>query len=209
MSTGFIKADRTKHISPHIFGFTQDLIDQKQLSIVKIESENNIADMLTKALPAYKQRQSRTPDRARTPIRCQTPDREATPDRGKSHAHQASPSFPPDCQMLELLPTPPSKTASIRDPRTASGGQHSEQHAGSDLAPIPSIRRSAVSGTLGSRTPRVEETCDSEDEIAPSLNMRQALTRLQNKASPGISSLVSGLDSHWKERMTPKKPRPS
>jgi hypothetical protein len=56
MSTGFIKADRTKHISPHIFGFTQDLIDQKQLSIVKIESKNNIADMLTKALPAYKHR---------------------------------------------------------------------------------------------------------------------------------------------------------
>ena len=54
MSSGFIKADRTKHVSPHIFGFTQDLVDQKQLSIVKIESEKNIADMLTKALPAYK-----------------------------------------------------------------------------------------------------------------------------------------------------------
>jgi len=54
MAAGFIKADRTKHVSPHIFGFTQDLIEQKQLSIVKIESENNIADMLTKALPAYK-----------------------------------------------------------------------------------------------------------------------------------------------------------
>ena len=54
MAAGFIKADRTKHVSPHIFGFTQDLIEQKQLNIVKIESENNIADMLTKALPAYK-----------------------------------------------------------------------------------------------------------------------------------------------------------
>ena len=54
MSTGFIKADRTKHVSPHIFGFTQDLIEHKQLSIVKIESENNIADMLTMALPTYK-----------------------------------------------------------------------------------------------------------------------------------------------------------
>ena len=54
MSSGFIKADRTKHVSPHIFGFIQDLVDHKQLSIVKIESENNIADMLTKALPAYK-----------------------------------------------------------------------------------------------------------------------------------------------------------
>ena len=56
MTVGFIKADRTKHVSPHIFGFTQDLIEQKQLNIVKIESENNIADMLTKALPAYKHR---------------------------------------------------------------------------------------------------------------------------------------------------------
>jgi hypothetical protein len=54
MSSGFIKADRTKHINPHIFGFTQDLVDRKQLEIKKIESENNIADMLTKALPAYK-----------------------------------------------------------------------------------------------------------------------------------------------------------
>jgi hypothetical protein len=121
---------------------------------------------------------SRTPDRARTPIRRQTPDREATSDRDKSHAHQASPSFPPDCQMLEPLPTPSSRTDSVRDPRTVSGGQHSQQHVGSDPAPIPSIRRSAVSGTPGSRTPRAEETGDSEDEIAPSPNMRQALTRL-------------------------------
>jgi hypothetical protein len=27
MAAGFIKADRTKHVSPHIFGFSQDLID--------------------------------------------------------------------------------------------------------------------------------------------------------------------------------------
>ena len=54
MSSGFIKADRTKHISPHIFSFSQDLIDKEQLEIQKIESKHNIADMLTKALPAYK-----------------------------------------------------------------------------------------------------------------------------------------------------------
>lgn len=54
MSLGFIKADRTKHISPHIFTYSQDLIENKQLEIRKIESEHNIADMLTKALPAYK-----------------------------------------------------------------------------------------------------------------------------------------------------------
>ena len=54
MSSGFIKADKIKHISPHIFSFTQDLIDKGQMDIQKIESEHNIADMLTKVLPAYK-----------------------------------------------------------------------------------------------------------------------------------------------------------
>jgi hypothetical protein len=54
MNMEYIKADRVKHISPHIFGFTQHLIESNQIEIRKIESENNIADMLTKALPAYK-----------------------------------------------------------------------------------------------------------------------------------------------------------
>lgn len=54
MNTGFIKADRVKHISPHIFGYTQDLIETGQIEIKKIESEHNIADMFTKALPTYK-----------------------------------------------------------------------------------------------------------------------------------------------------------
>jgi len=118
---------------------------------------------------------SHTLDRARTPIRCQTPDREVTLDRDKSHAHQASRTFPPDCQMLDPLLTPPSRTASVRDLQTASGGQHSEHLAGSDPAPISSIWKSAVSVTPGSRTLRAEETGDSEDDIAPSLNMRRAL----------------------------------
>jgi len=54
MNTGFIKADRVKHISPHIFGFAQALVETKHIEIKKIESENNIADILTKTLPAYK-----------------------------------------------------------------------------------------------------------------------------------------------------------
>ena len=54
MQSRFIKADRTKYISPHIFTFSQDLVDKGHIEIQKIESENNIADMLTKALPAYK-----------------------------------------------------------------------------------------------------------------------------------------------------------
>jgi hypothetical protein len=152
---------------------------------------------------------SRTPDRARTPIRHQTPDREATRDKGKSHALSTTPTFPADCPMVEPLPTPPSRTTSARDPRISSGGQHSEQPAGNNHAPSPSIRRSTISGTPGSRTPRAEETGDSEDEVIPSPNMRRALTRGQAKASPGSSSLVGGLDRDWKERATPKKPRPS
>lgn len=51
---GFIKADRTKHINPHIFTYSQDLVDKGQFEIRKIKSENNIDDMLTKALFAYK-----------------------------------------------------------------------------------------------------------------------------------------------------------
>ena len=54
MNTGFIKVGRVKHISSHIFIFAQDLIETRQIEIKKIESENNIADMLTKTLPAYK-----------------------------------------------------------------------------------------------------------------------------------------------------------
>ena len=54
MSSGFVKADRIEHISPHIFSFTQDLIEKGQVEIQKVESEHNIGDMLTKAFPAYK-----------------------------------------------------------------------------------------------------------------------------------------------------------
>jgi hypothetical protein len=76
----------------------------------------------------------------------------------------------------------------------------------SNPALSPSIQRSTVSGTPGSRTPRAEETGDLADEIAPSPNMRRALTQGQAKATPGSSSLVGGLDWDWKERATPKKP---
>lgn len=79
----------------------------------------------------------------------------------------------------------------------------------SDPAPTPSIRRSPISRTPGSRTSWAEETGDSEDKIVFSPNMKWALTRLQNKALRGTSSLVGGLGIHWKERATPKKPQPS
>jgi hypothetical protein len=56
VATGFIKADRVKHISPTLFGYMQDLVETKQVAVVKIESSNNISDMLTKALPAHQHR---------------------------------------------------------------------------------------------------------------------------------------------------------
>jgi hypothetical protein len=56
VSSGFIKADRVKHISPHLFGYTQDLVETKQIEVKKIASANNIADVLTKALPTPQHR---------------------------------------------------------------------------------------------------------------------------------------------------------
>lgn len=54
MNIRFIKADRVKHISQHIFSYNQDLIESWQIDIKKIKYEHNVEDMLTKALPAYK-----------------------------------------------------------------------------------------------------------------------------------------------------------
>ena len=53
IGAGFIKSDRTKHIDPQIFSYTQDLITTGQIEVQKVESAHNIADLLTKALPAY------------------------------------------------------------------------------------------------------------------------------------------------------------
>ena len=50
---GFIKADRTKHISPQIFGYTQDFIEAEKIEVKKVQSTHNIADIFTKALLAY------------------------------------------------------------------------------------------------------------------------------------------------------------
>ena len=47
---GFIKGDRTKHISPKFF-FTQKECD---INIQKIQSCNNLADLFTKSLPTSK-----------------------------------------------------------------------------------------------------------------------------------------------------------
>ena len=56
LGTGFIKANRIKHIDLQIFSFTQDLVQEGQLVVKKIESENKVADMFTKSLPGHTHR---------------------------------------------------------------------------------------------------------------------------------------------------------
>lgn len=54
MTVGFIKGNRTKQSSPHIFSYSQNLVEKCQIEIIKIEFERNVEDMLTKALPTHK-----------------------------------------------------------------------------------------------------------------------------------------------------------
>jgi hypothetical protein len=51
LEEGFIKGDKTKHISPK-FWYTSELQDRKILKIEYVESKDNLADLFTKALPA-------------------------------------------------------------------------------------------------------------------------------------------------------------
>jgi len=47
---GYIKGDRTKHISPKFF-FTHDLQQNGEINVQQIRSSDNLADLFTKALP--------------------------------------------------------------------------------------------------------------------------------------------------------------
>ena len=50
LKNGYIKGDRTKHISPKFF-FTHDLQKKCDINVQSIRSTNNLADLFTKALP--------------------------------------------------------------------------------------------------------------------------------------------------------------
>ena len=152
---------------------------------------------------------SRTPDMAWTPIKRRISEREAISRKGKSRAHQASRLFPPDCLMLEPAQTSPSIAATVRDPVIVLGKRHPEQHPGCDPTQIPISRWSLVSGMPGTQTQRAKETGYYEDEVAPSLNMRQTLTRLQKKPLPETLSVIGGFGNSCMERATLKKSRPS
>ena len=47
---GYIKGDRTKHISPKFF-FTHELQKKGDIDVHHIRSSDNLADLFTKALP--------------------------------------------------------------------------------------------------------------------------------------------------------------
>ena len=47
---GYIKGDRTKHISPKFF-FTHELQKKDDIDVQQIPSSDNLADLFTKALP--------------------------------------------------------------------------------------------------------------------------------------------------------------
>ena len=48
---GFIKGDKTKHISPKFF-YTHELQEKGEINVQQIRSYNNLADLFTKALPS-------------------------------------------------------------------------------------------------------------------------------------------------------------
>ena len=47
---GYIKGDRTKHISPKFF-YTHELQNSGEINVQQIRSNDNLADLFTKALP--------------------------------------------------------------------------------------------------------------------------------------------------------------
>ncbi|GJR81865.1 1-(5-phosphoribosyl)-5-[(5-phosphoribosylamino) methylideneamino] imidazole-4-carboxamide isomerase, chloroplastic [Tanacetum coccineum] len=51
MKEGYIKSERTKHIPPRYFTYTQDLIKDNQNEMKYVQSNNNSADLFTKSLP--------------------------------------------------------------------------------------------------------------------------------------------------------------
>ena len=50
MKEGFIKGDKTKHISPKFF-HTHELQNSQEIEVKQIHSQDNLADLFTKALP--------------------------------------------------------------------------------------------------------------------------------------------------------------
>ena len=50
MKSGYIKGDRTKHISPKFF-YIHELLESGEIDIQQVRSIDNLADLFTKSLP--------------------------------------------------------------------------------------------------------------------------------------------------------------
>jgi len=48
---GYIKSDRTKHIPPKFFSYTQELENNKEVDVQYIRLSDNATDLFTKAFP--------------------------------------------------------------------------------------------------------------------------------------------------------------
>ncbi|KAJ9544627.1 hypothetical protein OSB04_024334 [Centaurea solstitialis] len=60
MKEGYINSDRTKHIPPRFFSYTQDLMKSNQVEIKYVQSSNNTSDLFTKSLPTAIFRKTRS-----------------------------------------------------------------------------------------------------------------------------------------------------
>ena len=54
LKEGYIKSDRTKHITPRFFSYIRELEKNKELDIEYVRPCDNPADLFTKALPTTK-----------------------------------------------------------------------------------------------------------------------------------------------------------
>ena len=146
------------------------------------------------------------------------PDRAKTPDRGKALVSLVSPVPALDCMIVDPWAPPPSHAMSTRDPRTTSVscGRNRERPTGSDPSPGQSSRKekkafgAARSGSGDGSGEDPDVAGDSEEEIAPSPNMKRVFTRLQERrllTPGGGSSAISGLASESKDGTAPKKHR--
>jgi hypothetical protein len=155
---------------------------------------------------------SRTPERARTLDRTKTLEQVKTPDRGKAPMAQASPAPGLDCMILEQWVHPPSLATTARERRTTSVscGKNRERVAESDHSPRQSFRKKKKVLAACRSGSGEDSSAESEEELAPSPNVRRVFTRLQERRllNPGGgASAINRPTSQPKDGTTSKKHR--
>ena len=137
----------------------------------------------------------RTPEKAIIPEltrmleRIKKSERAKTLDRGKAPMAQASLAPTPDCMIVDRWVPPPSQGTLARERRaaSASGGRNRERTIESDHSPRHGSRKKmemVVVERSGSGDGSWEEESvadDSDEEATPSLNIRRAFTKLQER----------------------------